>query len=257
MTGIITNIQSYCIHDGPGIRTVVYFKGCQLACKWCANPETQGDSKVIEGKEAPAGQQWFWGKQVEVDELVSILMKDRVFYDQSDGGVTLSGGDPLYQPEFTYELCEKLKANGIHVAIDTSGYCSWDTIRNFLPVVDLWLYDIKSMNTDKHRDFTGVTNLWPMRNLLKLSKHGANINVRIAVIPGFNNSVKDMTAISDYLKHTEIKDISLFPYHIYGMGKYERLGRKYEMPTESHPEELIRWICDYFNDCGFNAHIGY
>lgn len=256
MTGIITNIQPFATHDGPGIRTTVFFKGCQLACKWCCNPETQGSPKVEHGK-LVTRQPFFWGHEIELDELVKLLLKDRQFYDTSGGGVTLSGGDPLYQPDFVYALCERLKAEEIHVAMDTYGHCSAELIRSFTEVVDLWLYDIKSLNYRKHMEFTGVSHLPSLTNLINLSKLGKRIWARIAIIPGFNDSEEDVLLISSFLKQWEIRPekISLFPYHVYGTGKYEILGRTYEMTRSNLSDQDIMFAYDILSQ-DFNVEIG-
>ena len=184
--GIIFNIQRFAIHDGPGIRTTVFFKGCPLRCWWCHNPESH---KILpekfDGCNLRRGfDQSFSmnkdeiGKEISVDELMNEIVKDRVFYEESGGGVTFSGGEPLMQPEFLIESLKECKALGIHSAVDTSGYTSEGVIDRVSSYADLFLFDLKLMNDDVHEKYTGVSNQIILKNLIELDQLGKKIIIK-------------------------------------------------------------------------------
>ena len=174
--GVIFNIKKYALHDGPGIRTTVFFKGCALSCWWCHNPE--GISQSIE---LSCG---IPGREVSVTELVNELKKDWIFYEESNGGITISGGEPLMQPEFLLHLMEKIHSvMDVSVTLDTSGFAPWKTIEKIKDKIDLFLYDIKLLDDELHQKYTGVSNKLILKNFEKLDKEGRNLIIRFPIIP--------------------------------------------------------------------------
>lgn len=288
----ITNIQKYAIHDGTGIRTTVFFKGCPLSCRWCHNPETQRfDRTMLFYQERCAGcgacvracpEQAVWmrdagegavtavtdgnrcrvcgiceeecihgarevcGKSWEIPELVKEILKDRAFYETSGGGVTLSGGEVLAQDmEYIEKLVRTLHSRGIRIFIDTCGAVPTERFARIYPFVDTFLYDIKLMEEEKHKRYTGCGNRQILENLKWLSGQGASVWIRIPVIGGVNDSEADMGEIGRFLKENQIlfKQINLLPYHDTGSGKYQHLGREYKkeefyVPSEEKMQEL-------------------
>lgn len=247
MKGRIFDIQRFSVHDGPGIRTTVFMKGCPLRCRWCHNPE--GLSKLIElrffedkciscrrcglkndlsdADKCPAGALTVCGKDVDTDDVIAEIKKDMLFYGDN-GGVTCSGGECLLQPEFVAEVLEKAKLLGLHTAIDTSGYVTWESFEKTMDVCDLYLYDIKCLCAEKHLEFTGVNNGLILQNLKKLCSAGKEIWIRIPVIPDFNDNIDEMEAIALFLSDLDgIKQVTLMPYHTLGASKYRTLGLEY------------------------------
>ena len=262
MTANFTNIQRYSIHDGEGIRTTVFFMGCPLRCAWCHNPENIGffptlmyyaDRCVGCGACAAAhperirmegGRPVFSGgcpidpavcsrealelagQSATVREIVSACLRDLPFYEQSNGGVTLSGGEVMAQSaEFLGQLTASLKQEGLNIAIDTCGHAAWSRFEAVLPYADTFLYDIKHMDCAQHRRFTGVDNTLALENLTRLSRAGAAIHLRLPLIEGVNAEGSDIDAILEFLKENGIRPvkISLLPYHNTGRGKQARL----------------------------------
>ena len=287
-TGMIFDIKRYAINDGPGIRTAVFFKGCPLACWWCHNPESQSiqpqlifrvnrcksSKECLEicpqdaitwkngsvtdwvkcddcGRCADvcyAGARELVGRQVTANELVEEIKRDIPFYDQSCGGVTFTGGEPLYQKEFLVDTLLICKENNIHTAVDTCGHSSWENMKSILPLVDLFLYDLKLMDANKHIQYTGVTNRLILANLQKLSETGAHIIVRIPLIPGINDDDENLDLCAALLsKLTSLDGVAVMPYHDIGVGKYLALGMTNKLgdtksPTKGqvdHVEELF------------------
>jgi len=277
-TGIVFNIQRYSIHDGPGIRTTVFLKGCPLNCCWCQNPESQlsGQEMVfwedrcigcgacslncpsgaiqMENKKpvtdknkcnlcgecsriCPAQAREMIGKKLSAEEVIKEIEKDLVFYEESGGGVTFSGGEPLEQSEFLESLlicCQKKK---IHTAVDTSGYISWGILNKISPKVDLFLYDLKLMDNERHKKYTGVFNEIILENLKKLSSVHNNILVRFPVIPGINDDYQNIREMGELLSFLKITQVRLLPYHHIGIDKYRRLGRTYKLATTQPPSK--------------------
>ena len=276
--GIIFNIQRYSIHDGPGIRTTVFLKGCPLNCWWCQNPESQlsgremifwGDrcigcgacsticpSDAIQLKngipvtekekcilcgkcieKCPALAREMIGKKLTIEEVIKEIEKDLVFYEESGGGVTFSGGEPLGQSEFLESLlvcCQKKK---IHTAVDTSGYISWKILSKISSKVDLFLYDLKIMDSGRHKKYTGISNEIIIENLKKLSSVHRNIFIRFPVIPGINDDSQNIKEMGEFLSSLKIAQVNLLPYHYIGIDKYRRLGRIYKLVTTQPPSE--------------------
>ena len=223
----ITNIQRYSIHDGPGIRTTVFFKGCPLRCAWCHNPETQSfELELMSGADGCK----VCGKSMSVESLVTELMKDIAFYETSGGGVTFSGGEVLAQDmEYVVRVMQSLKNRGINTAVDTCGDVPYENIRAVLPFTDIFLYDIKLMDAVLHEKYAGHGNARILDNLKTLSKEGAVIWIRVPVIGTVNDSDENFSRMADFLKENDIRygQIDLLPYHDTGSSKYPRLGRTY------------------------------
>jgi pyruvate formate lyase activating enzyme len=277
-TGIIFNIQRYSIHDGPGIRTTVFLKGCPLNCWWCQNPESQlsgqemifwGDrciscgacsticpSNAIQIKngipvtekekcilcgkcieKCPALAREMIGEKLTVEEIIKEVEKDLVFYEESGGGVTFSGGEPLRQPDFLEGLLNDCREKKIHTAVDTSGYISWEILNKINSKVDLFLYDLKIMDNERHKKYTGVSNEIILENLKKLSLIHNNIFIRFPVIPGINDDYQNIKKTGEFLSSLKIAKVNLLPYHYIGVDKYKRLGRTYNLVTTQPPSE--------------------
>lgn len=287
--GVIFDIKKYAIHDGPGIRTTVFFKGCPLACRWCHNPEglsvaSQRDyrqercidcgeciqicprevlTRTADGIVAdpakcdlcqtcaahcPSEAVDFVGRKVTVAEVVRQIEKDTAFYDQSGGGITLSGGEPLMQPEFLLELLEACGSLDLHRTVDTTGYADAGLLLEVAQQTDLFLYDLKLMDAAKHRDFTGVSNRLILNNLKLLSQNKARIQVRIPIIPGINNDADNINRTADFVSALPgVEHIAILPFHNSARGKYGRLGMEciaseIECPSDAHLEIIAGWL---------------
>lgn len=254
--GVIYDIKRFAIHDGPGIRTTVFFKGCPLGCWWCHNPESRDAKIVTQPDEAlrkydglfPADYH-FLGREVTVAEIINIVLKDHLYYDESDGGVTFSGGEPFFQPEFLLSALQLSKKQGLHTAIDTSGYSRWENIKNTLPFADLFLYDIKFIDEKNHLKYTGVSNEVILQNLLNLHKNGANVLIRIPLIPGITDTASNLQDISLFLiENNFVFPVEFLPYNIIGESKYEKLnmpllsGRKKKQSPEEIENIISRFV---------------
>jgi len=240
-TGIVFNIQRYSIHDGPGIRTTVFLKGCPLNCWWCQNPESQlSELEMIFGKcieKCPALAREMIGEKLTTEEVIKEVEKDLVFYKESGGGVTFSGGEPLGQTEFLEELLNVCREKKIHTTVDTSGYISWEILNKISPKVDLFLYDLKLMDNERHKKYTGVSNEIILGNLEKLSSVHNNIFIRFPVIPGINDDYQNIKKTGEFLSSLKIAQVNLLPYHYIGMDKYKRVGRTYKLVDIQSPSE--------------------
>lgn len=262
MKAIIFDIIRNSYVDGPGIRTTVFFKGCNLRCKWCHNPESWNFQKEIlfyrnkctecgRCKDLTTDNETFFcfddakeicGKQYSVDEVFDIIIKDKEYYETSDGGVTFSGGECMLQIDFLCEILKKCKENGIHTAVDTAGHISWESFEKILSFTDLFLYDIKVMNEELHKEYTSVTNTLILENLINLLKSGVDVWVRIPIIHGVNDTEEEMKNIKAFFDINGYpKKIELLPYHAMGEHKYEALGkffRKFAVPDEEKIKKL-------------------
>lgn len=230
--GIIYDIKRYAIHDGPGIRTTVFLKGCPLDCWWCHNPESRDPNPEPRGnmrsvKNLPLLQDndgWI-GKQVHVGEVMEEVMKDRLFFEQSGGGVTFSGGEPLLQFDFLNALLAACKEEEIHTVVDTTGYTSWEHLSAVCAKVDLFLYDLKLMDDVLHKKYTGVSNRLILDNLIQMDRAGCPLLIRVPLIPGITDTEENLSAIARFLKEkTSIRRVELLPYNNMGESKYERLN---------------------------------
>ena len=233
--GRIFDIQRYSIHDGTGIRTIVFLKGCVLRCKWCCNPESQ---EYAIQEMTVAGKKKTIGRDVTVEEVMETVMKDRTYYARTGGGLTLSGGECLCQPDFARDLLRAAKDAGITTAIESMGCAKWETIQQILPYLDHYLMDIKHISGEKHKQFTGRSNELMLENARKIAESGqTKLSIRVPVVPTFNDrpeEIRDIARFADKLPGVE--EIYLLPYHRLGQDKYEGLGRTYEMPDILPPE---------------------
>ncbi|HWQ77299.1 MAG TPA: glycyl-radical enzyme activating protein [Anaerovoracaceae bacterium] len=229
VTGIITEIQKFSVHDGPGIRTLVFLKGCPLRCKWCCNPETQiraSQTFMENGKPRTVG------REVSVREIMDEVRKDSIYYRRSGGGITLSGGEVLAQPDFARAILEACNMSGINTALETSGFASFETIESLIPFTDLFLFDLKHVSAEKHRLFTGQSNELLLSNLKKLCERNVPLIVRIPVVPTFNHTPREIEEITGYAAGIKgVKEIHLLPYHRLGESKYQGLDRTYEFSS--------------------------
>ncbi len=299
--GMIFNIQKFSINDGPGIRTVVFFKGCPLKCTWCANPESQEprlqilwdakkclhcnncvmscptlavknldgrifvDHKKCSGagicsergiciEKCPGHALKPEGERKTVAEIMQVVIQDLPFYEESGGGVTLSGGEATMQPEFTIELLKALKAKNIHTAIETTGFCSPAIFHRIIEYLDLLLFDIKHWNENKHKEKTFVSNIPILKNMKYAIDSGKDVLPRLPVIPNYNNSIEDARGFVQILKEVGAKRIQLLPFHQFGENKYTMLGREYEF---SHVKQLqpsdLKDFQQIFIDAGIKA----
>lgn len=301
--GNVFNIQKFSIHDGPGIRTTVFFKGCPLACKWCHNPESlsrekqilinhdkcircgtcikicptnalyMGDNKLkinedlctyCEDCEGACIQEAIEivGKDMTDDEVITEVEKDKVFYEVTGGGVTFSGGEPFYQPQFLEALVKKAKKRSFHVAVDTSGMTLWENIESVLDYVDLYLYDLKMMDSEKHKKYIGSSNKIILENLKRLDKEldkrEGSINLRLIVLKGINDSEEDIDLILNFISDlNNISQINLLEYHTMGREKYSRLNLEYEMSGDEKPDYYrLQSIKESFEKNNYQVVIG-
>jgi pyruvate formate lyase activating enzyme len=277
--GMVFDIQRYSIHDGPGIRTMIFLKGCPLQCLWCCNPEswlpesqlfyskskcilcgsciqkapvgtisvnaeeldinfpTLNSKDLSWTKDCPTGALSIKGKWMTVDEIFSIIMKDEIYYRTSGGGITLSGGEPLMQATFSHALLEEACRNNISTAIETSGYIKTETLLSVIPLTDLFLYDFKLFDDNEHRRYTGVGNKTIKANLEMLAGKGAEILVRMPLIPEVNDDEDHLRQTMDYLLSIGIQRFTILPYHQYGIAKFKSIGSTYTFPPVNPLEE--------------------
>ncbi len=288
--GTVFNIQKMSIHDGPGIRTTVFLKGCPLRCIWCSNPESQKPGReiacfparcvscgycaevcpkgIIESKppygitsrencdlceicvkECCTNAKKAIGEEYETDALLSEILKDKSFYDSSGGGVTFSGGEPLLQHEFLTEILKECHEKGVHTAIETTGYAKPEVIEAVISHLDLIFMDIKHMDSQKHRDLTGVSNEQILENLSFIAENHKDVIVRIPVIPGRNDSDENICQAAAFVAGKGIKRLELLPYHNLGEVKYGQLGKEYALsdvktPSDERMDYLLRLAQD-------------
>ena len=238
--GRIFDSQKFSVHDGPGIRTIIFLKGCLLRCRWCCNPESQEydvQKMIRNGKEEVIGY------DTTVGQLMETILKDMPYYRRSGGGVTLSGGECLCQPDFTEALLHACKENGLHTAIESTAVVEYSVIQRILPYLDLYLMDIKHMNSRKHMEFTGQPNERILENARRLARDAKQLIIRVPTIPTFNDTVEEILDIARFTKEIGAKELHLLPYHRLGYDKYVGLGREYKMgdlpsPTKEHMQML-------------------
>lgn len=298
--GMIFDIKRYAIHDGPGIRTTVFLKGCPLNCLWCHNPEgkareqefmwwkerciecrdcqnacTKGaisfsdDSLLLDKRKCDlcgacvdachSQALRLVGKKMTVTQVIKEIEKDMVFYDESSGGVTFSGGEPLMQPYFLHSLLKACKELGIHTAVDTCGYVNSEVLLKISKHVDLFLYDLKVINEEKHMKFTGVSSKLILENLKKLSQSEQKIIVRFPLVPGVNDDEKDILALGAFVSSLKnIRELSILPYHKAGVEKFKRLEKPADLFFIKHPPsaETLSEIETKLKDFGLKIQIG-
>lgn len=250
-TGIIFDIKKYAIHDGPGIRTTVFFKGCPMQCWWCHNPE----SREINPQRS---EDSIIGKRISVADVLEEVKKDSVFYDESDGGITISGGEPLMQPDFLLILLQACKQADIHTAIDTCGYADKNVVEKILHYTDLFLYDLKLIDEYNHQKYTGVPNQKIYENLKLILNAGKEVHIRIPVIPGITDEMKNIDGMIAFLKSLSgIGKINLLPYHKIGAHKYERLGMIFKGGNLEEPSSgRMQSLKKQFEDAGYEVSVG-
>jgi pyruvate formate lyase activating enzyme len=298
-TGLIFDIQHYAVHDGPGIRTLVFLKGCPLRCQWCCNPESQSFSEQLNyighkciscfsclqkcpyssihksGEKVAFNYQLCMacahkpcidscegealkvcGKTYTVSEVVETVYKDIDFYRNSGGGVTFSGGEPFAQPEFLLALLKACKERNVHTAIETCGYGNTADIKMMIPFTDMFLYDLKIINTKLHEKYMGKPNEVILENLAVLASSGKNVIIRIPMIPGITDTLENLGQIAELSKQYGIKEINLEPYHSLGEEKYTEFG----MPgkpeyTSCYTETDLRNFVSFFNEKGLLCEV--
>lgn len=255
MTGRIFNIQRFSIHDGPGIRTIVFFKGCVMRCEWCCNPESQ--SRRIETMVERGGLKTV-GRDVTVEDIMPELLSDIPYYRRSGGGITLSGGEVLAQADFAAELLCECKAQGLHTAIESAASLPFSEIEKLLPYLDLYLMDIKHMDSDKHKRFTGVENRLILENARRVAKSSVELIIRTPVVPGFNDTAEEISAISSFAASLDgVREHHLLPYHRLGADKYGGLGREYSLGhTEPPSKERMEYLLSVAQSSGLICQIG-
>ncbi|AXG40299.1 radical SAM protein (plasmid) [Enterococcus gilvus] len=253
----IFNIQKFSTHDGPGIRTTIFFKGCPIRCEWCHNPESQmfGPEIMVNkyGKEERIG------KEYSLRELVKKIQSDQIFYDQSGGGVTFSGGEVMAQDmDYVVALAQECQRLGITVTIDTCGVAPTENYRRILPYTDLFLYDLKFIDSHIHQLYTGVGNQLVLENLRFLSEQQAEINLRLILLEEINADEVDAKEIIDWLASNKIhvSEISLLPYHDFGRDKYERLKRVCTQNFVKPSDDKVAALQKVYQDAGYQVTIG-
>lgn len=291
--GWIFDIKRFAVHDGPGIRTTIFLKGCGLRCRWCHNPESINPQPelMLHAQRCidcgacltvcPTGAHHITargertfdrdlcdlcgrcvascyaeallmvGRRVSVEDVMAVVREDAPFYERSGGGVTLSGGEPLVQGDFTKALLTQCQAEGFHTAIDTSGQVAWSVINRVLPYVDLVLYDIKHISPDQHQRYTGASNHLILSNLRRLCGCGVPVEIRMPIIPTINDSQEIITSTARFLKSlNNITAVRLLPYHRLAGSKYQSLGMENTMPdvaspSASHMRQIAQWMSQY------------
>lgn len=237
-TGRIFDIQKFSVHDGPGIRTIVFLKGCVMRCKWCCNPESQNfkiENMVVNGKTKTIG------RDVTVKEVMEIVMQDRQYYRRSGGGLTLSGGECLCQADFSRDLLKSAKFEGISTAIESMANVPYENIETVLPYLDNYLMDIKHMNSAKHKEYCGLPNDLILANAKRVADSGmTNLVIRVPVIPTFNDTKEEIAEIAKFAKSLNgVKQLHLLPYHRLGQDKYKGLNRDYSLEGILPPKKDV------------------
>jgi len=298
-TGVIFDVKRFAVHDGPGIRTTVFLKGCPLRCQWCHNPESwyptpemsvrrnlclrcgrcveacphdaitlNDDGPAIDAERCqacgacvsacPSGAREILGRPVSVDEVIARVERDVPFYDQSGGGVTFSGGEPMAQVEFLGALLARCKAHDLHTAVDTSCHASWEAFKSILPNVDLFLCDVKHADAKIHEQITGVTNELLIENLKQINKSSKRIFLRFPVIPGVNDDLDNVDALGRLASSLgAVARIDILPYNETMQGKLTRLTGSYELVESTRPsDEHVRMIADRLEGFGLAVKIG-
>jgi pyruvate formate lyase activating enzyme len=292
LAGRVFDVQRYSLHDGPGIRTTVFLKGCPLECLWCHNPESQSFGPELLVTEArclscgtcatvcehgappagsalctacgacveacPAGARQLAGREATVGEVMREVLRDRLFYDASGGGVTFSGGEPLAQPEFLAALLDACRSAGIHTAVDTCGFAPHERLLALVPRVDLFLFDVKLVDDARHRALTGVPSAPILANLRALAAAGATVWIRVPIVPGLTDAEADLAAAADLVATLPgAHRVSLLPYHRTGAAKARRLGRALPaLDTLPPSRERLEELASLFRERGLVTNIG-
>lgn len=253
--GTFTEIQRFSVHDGPGIRTLIFLKGCPLRCVWCCNPENlriEPQTIVANGVEKTVG------RTVSVAELMAEIRKDVIYYRRSGGGITLSGGEALFQPGFAAAILKACKAEGFHTAMETTAYANFSVIENLLPWLDLAMCDLKHVDPEKHKRFTGISNERILENLRRIGLSGMPLIIRVPVVPTFNATPMEIAMIAAYAATIPgVEQLHLLPYHRLGEGKYQGLGQPYALSgIEPLRSERMRELLEAAKRSGLRCQIG-
>jgi pyruvate formate lyase activating enzyme len=268
LTGVIFNIQRYVLHDGPGIRTTVFLKGCPLACPWCHNPEGRAfepetlERRIQEPGEAERIVAETAGREMAVSEVLREVERDTLFFDESGGGVTFSGGEPLAQPAFLAALLRACREREIHATVDTSGYAPNEVFSEIAPLADLFLFDLKAIDPALHRRLTGVDNRRILENLRTLDRMRRPAMVRFPLIPGFTDAPENMEAIADFVVQLKsIRTVAVLPFHPTARGKLGRMNAPAPMAgpmdrIESPSKPAVENAANTFRDRGLSVQIG-
>lgn len=285
--GLIFNVQRFSLHDGPGVRSTVFLKGCPLHCTWCHNPESQSPSQefvrlahrcmrcercsdeelasqVVTGRDesdvelCPTGALQAVGRTLAPEALVTELLRDRIFFEESGGGVTFSGGEPLMQAAFVTECLRQLNAAGVHTTLDTCGFARWQDLADAAVHADLVLFDLKMMDDVRHRAATGVSNGRILDNLRALAAVHSHIWIRVPIIPGVNDDAQNLDATAAFVARLPgVCRVELLPYHATGEPKFARMGLAYTLhdtPSPSH--EQLKHLAAHFRDRGLATTLG-
>jgi pyruvate formate lyase activating enzyme len=299
LTGTVFRIARYAVHDGPGIRTTVFFKGCPLRCWWCHSPESQGAGPELTlnpdrcarcgtcvplcpngnihaaddggfetdreecavcgtcARACPSGARAIAGTSFTVDRLMAEIEKDVVFFDESGGGVTFSGGEPLMQPAFLEAVLARSRAAAIQTAVDTCGLADLEVLVRVSRLTDLFLFDLKLMDDVRHREMTGVSNARILANLRALAAEDANVRVRVPLIPGMNDDRENLRAIGSFVRSLGLRRVDVLPYHRAGIAKYVRLNIDYRLQETQPPsEQALDSVVHLLQDHGLLVQVG-
>ncbi len=262
--GLVFDIKRYAVHDGPGIRTTIFLKGCPATCWWCHNPESQSRDTETVLRTYQIEDQTFeetesLGRWMTPGEVWEEVKKETVFADASGGGVTVSGGEPLMQPDFLNALLKRLGANGVHRTLDTTGYATAEIFDTILPNVDLFLFDLKIIDDALHQIYTGVSNKPILRNLSKILQEKARVILRFPVIPEYTDTVKNIEAVKAFVSGLKngVEELDLLPFHDIARAKYSRFCKPDKFSTIRKPDETrLRQIKEEFEALGFLVNIG-
>ena len=264
MEGTIFDIKRFAVHDGPGIRTTVFFKGCPLNCHWCHNPESISKHPEMHHKTVHLNGLTHILKQeigytISSDTLLMELEKERIFMEESDGGVTFSGGEPLYQADFLLACLTNAKNAGFHTAIDTSLLSDWETVAKTVPLTDLYLVDLKLINNKLHQQYTHVSNRKILENLLALSQETTGIRIRIPLIPEVNTTHENISKTIQFISQikSSVLGVDLLPFHNTASAKYDRFKQPNRFAqTPSLNKEAVIWIKEAFEAAGLTTTLG-
>ena len=260
-TGIIFDIKKYAIHDGPGIRTTIFFKGCSMGCQWCHNPESKNfgvEDFAVKDRVKNVTKNETVGYEISVDDIMEKIEKDRVFYDESDGGVTFSGGEPLVQTNFLLDVLKKCKKSNIHTTVDTCGEASWKNFEKIIKYVDLFLYDLKIIDNVLHNKYTGVTNNRIHENLKNLLKNGKDVELRIPLIPDVTDIDVNLDDMIKFILSLKTKlTVTLLPYNPLNRDKLDRYCLENKLgKLKTQPSKRLFEIKQKFVMNGIDAIIG-
>lgn len=263
MEGLIFDLRSFSVHDGPGLRTTLFMKGCPLRCAWCHNPESFSCMPEKVFRQQKIGDETFTisemiGRKTTIEEVMQVLLDDRPFFEESGGGLTISGGEPLMQADFVKGLLQRAREYGIHTAIDTSGFASETVFRNVVQQADLVLFDLKIADEKLHTHYTGKSNHLILKNLQWLAKSNIHFFIRIPLIPDVTDTTSNLQNLALLMqKLPHIGQIDLLPFHHFAAGKYERLGVSFPIKTKiPYSKERIKMSRQYFEELDVPIIIG-